>query len=115
VHGKFDDNMSFAADTLTLCGPIFWRGTLPTDLEATQITLLHVTVSQPDAPHPFHASPGQIVTPASPDPNEWMIDVDGKWTAGPASASAHVKLAIAGRGRQWIFETWSETITIFEA
>jgi hypothetical protein len=114
VHGMFDNNMSFTGDTLTVCGPIFWHGTSATDLPASQITLLHVSVVQPDASHPFHAAPGTVITPSSPDPNEWMVDIDGKWTAGPGSAHAHVKIAVEGRARQWIFETWSETITIFE-
>jgi hypothetical protein len=119
VHGKFDESMSFSGGTLTVCGPIFWKGTDPTDLPATQITLLYVSVVQPAplANRPYFEYPNAafVPPPAMGGTNEWMADVAGKWVAGPASAHAHVKAGIDGRGRDWIFETWSESITIFPA
>jgi len=112
MHGKFDDNMSFSGNTLTVCGPIFWNGTIPTDLPATRIELLHLCVVQPPpaGPPPYVAAPGLNFTPPT---NEWMADVTGNWVSGPVSAHAYVRLVIDNRKRTWIFETWSESITIF--
>ncbi len=112
MHGKFDDNMSFSGNTLTVCGPIFWNGTKPTDLPASAITILHVTVFQPGGVKPFFVNPNQALTPGG---NEWMVDVTGSWAAGRASAVAFVRLAYTGRAREGNYETWSESLTIFEA
>jgi hypothetical protein len=111
MHGEFDDIMSFKGDTLTVCGPIFWNGTTPTDLPATQLTLLSLVIAQPGRT-PAVATPGDVFTPAQPDPNEWMSSIRGDWVPGPASALALVQVKISGRARQWIFETWSMTIAL---
>jgi hypothetical protein len=114
VHGQFDDNMTFSGTKLTVCGPLFFNGTTVTDLPASQISILALIVVQPTAgPTVGHALPtGLDFTPPA---TEWMSTVSGSWVAGPASALATVQLVISGRKRTWIFETWSETITIFEA
>jgi hypothetical protein len=114
MHGNFDHLMSFSGSTLTVCGPIFWAGTPLGGLPATEITVRHVTVAQLGT-HPFSMTPPPVTVTQASGETEWMADIDGDWTAGPASASAFVQLKIAGRKRQWIFETWSETISIVEA
>jgi hypothetical protein len=106
MHGNFDDVMTLTEGGITVCGPIFWNGTTSYDLPATQLEVAYVVVIQRQSIG--HIAPALIVTP--PD-NEWMLDVPGKFEAGPASAVAVVRLTISGRTRI-ANETWSETIAI---
>jgi hypothetical protein len=118
AHGNFDRLMSFKGDQLTICGPIHWDGTHPlTELPATELTLLCILVAQQGRqPQVSTFTPVHIVRPQPADPpiNEWMSTIVGDFVPGPAGAFALVQLAISGRKRQWIFETWSETITIVQ-
>jgi hypothetical protein len=116
VHGEFDDSMSFDRNDLTVCGPLFFGGTSPHELAADEINILALVVVQTTAGLEIgHAPSPAINNPFKPGVTEWMGHVNGNWVAGPAHAMAAVQLTINGRQRKWIFETWSETLTIFAA
>ena len=109
MHGNFDEQMTLIKSGVTVCGPIFWHGTTPYDLPATQLEIDFVMVVQGAGGATVgHAAPGMIV---SPPVTEWMLNVPGHFHAGTASALAVVHLTIAGRKRI-ATETWSETIAI---
>jgi hypothetical protein len=117
AHGNFDHLMSFKGDRLQVCGPLFWNGTSRRDLPATSLTILSLVIAQPGRTPVFATPPLVPINCQStqPDPNEWMGFVIGDFEPGPASAVALVQLAIQGRSREWIFETWSETISVVAA
>jgi len=116
VHGKFDATMAIS-DPLEVCGPIKWPGDEAYDLEATTVELLAVAVFQPsrDGKVTF----GFTVDPVSftnPPAVEWETHVPatvGAWTPGLAFGLAVVRITTAGREPRWVYERWSDVLTLF--
>jgi hypothetical protein len=121
-HGNFDTALTLNDDgTLTVCGPLFWSGTTPTDLPATELDIELIVITQRtwSGRHVIgKASPHATFTPAGSTENEWMLDVEdvggddddrGGFEAGPAQALAIVRVREVGRARI-AGETWNESV-----
>ena len=119
AHGKFDATME-AENPLEVCGPIKWDGDEPYDLQAVVVEVLAVSVFQ--ATRTGHGTSGPTtygVTTTSdkrefPAP-EWETHVTattGTWQTGRAFAMAVVRITTAGRDPRWVFELWSEPLTL---